>query len=74
MEQVANWTVNFIILFTTPMFLRSSLSGAYFLYGLTTLLAAFICFFVPETKGRSLEEIEVLFEKERVHVLDEHEL
>ena len=56
------------------MFLRSSLSGAYFLYGLTTLVAAFICYFIPETKGRSLEEIETLFEKERAPMPEEHSL
>lgn len=65
LEQVANWVVNFAIAFTAPLFLRTSLCGPYFLYGLATLLAAFVCYFAPETKGRSLEEIEFLFEKRR---------
>lgn len=66
--------VNFIILFTTSIFLRFSLSGTYFLYGLTILVAVFICYFVSEIKGCSLEKIEVLFEKERAYVLEKREL
>lgn len=62
-EQLANWMVNFAIAFTAPLFLRSSPSGPYFLYGLSTLFAVGLCIFIPETKGRSLEEIEMLFEK-----------
>jgi Sugar (and other) transporter len=56
--------VNFVITLTAPPFLRSSPSGPYFLYGFATLFAAIICTMMPETKGRSLEDIEVLFEQE----------
>lgn len=62
-EQLANWVVNFTIALTTPVFLRASPSGPYFLYGLTTLVATAVCFFIPETKGRSLEQIEAFFEE-----------
>ena len=55
--------VNFAVTLTAPLFLRSSASGPYFLYGATTLCAVGMCLFIPETKGRSLEEIEELFEK-----------
>lgn len=65
LEQVANWVVNFAITFTAPLFLRSSICGPYFLYSITTLFAAFACYFVPETKGRSLEDIERMFEKRK---------
>lgn len=57
--------VNFAIALSAPPFLRSSPSGPYFLYGFATLFAVVMCYFVPETKGRSLEEIERLFEKDR---------
>ncbi len=62
-EQLANWMVNFAVALTAPLFLRSSPSGPYFLYGLATLFAVGLCIYIPETKGRSLEEIEMLFEK-----------
>jgi hypothetical protein len=55
--------VNFIIALTAPLFLRSSLSDSYFLYELAIIFAVGLCIFIPETKGRSLEEIEMLFEK-----------
>lgn len=55
--------VNFAVALTAPLFLRSSPSGPYFLYGFATLCAVALCLFIPETKGRSLEEIESLFEK-----------
>lgn len=61
--QLASWAVNFVVAFTTPSFLRSSLSGPYFLYGAIILGAAIVCIFVPETKGRGPEETEQLFER-----------
>jgi hypothetical protein len=47
---------------TAPLFLRSSPSGPYFLYGFSTLLAVIVCWKMPETKGKSLEDIAGLFE------------
>ena len=56
--------VNFAVALTAPLFLRHSPSGPYFLYGFATLLAVGVVYaFMPETKNRSLEEIEQLFEK-----------
>ena len=64
-EQLANWMVNFAVALTAPLFLRSSPSGPYFLYGFATLFTVSVCYlFMPETKGRSLEEVEKLFEKD----------
>ncbi|KAF4174119.1 hypothetical protein CNMCM8927_003176 [Aspergillus lentulus] len=63
LELVANWIVNFIVTLTAPLFLRSSPSGPYFLYGFATILSAAVCYLMPETKGQSLEKIEGLFEK-----------
>ena len=63
-EQLVNWMVNFAVILTAPLFLHSSPSGPYFLYGTATLCAMGMCLFIPETKGRSLEEIEELFKKD----------
>ena len=65
-ELLANWLVNFAVALTAPLFLRSSLSGPYFLYGSATLLAVCACVLMPETKGRTLEEIENAFEQKHI--------
>ncbi|KAE8368804.1 general substrate transporter [Aspergillus caelatus] len=58
----SNWTANFIVALTTPILLSRSSFGAYFLFGGCTLITALICaIFMPETKGRSLDEIEEAF-------------
>ncbi|GLA87529.1 hypothetical protein AtubIFM56815_001955 [Aspergillus tubingensis] len=62
-ELLANWIVNFIVTLTAPLFLHRSPSGPYFLYGFSTLVAVAVCVLMPETKGKSLESIEELFEK-----------
>ncbi|KAH7914667.1 general substrate transporter [Hygrophoropsis aurantiaca] len=63
MQQLANWLVNFTVALTAPLFLRASPSGPYFFFSSATLFTvAICCFFMPETKGKSLEEIEGLFE------------
>ncbi|RYC80013.1 hypothetical protein BFJ63_vAg17103 [Fusarium oxysporum f. sp. narcissi] len=63
LELVANWLFNFGVTMSAPAFLRSSPSGPYFLYGFATLVAVVVCMVMPETKGKSLEEIENDFEK-----------
>ncbi|KAF2752733.1 sugar transporter [Pseudovirgaria hyperparasitica] len=74
-ELLTNWLVNFAVALTAPLFLRSSPSGPYFLYGGATLVAAAVCIGMPETKGRSLEEIEFerldSLEKELKHMRNE---
>ncbi|OJJ82205.1 sugar porter family MFS transporter [Aspergillus glaucus CBS 516.65] len=69
-ELLANWIVNFIVTLTAPLFLRSSPSGPYFLYGFSTVVAVVVCYLMPETKGKSLEHIETMFDRksdERSH-------
>lgn len=54
--------MNWIIAFTTPIFLANSSSGVYFLFGSAALLTAIVCcFWMPETRGRSLEDIDAEF-------------
>lgn len=60
----SNWVTNFLVALTTPVLLAKSSFGAYFLFGGCTLLTAIVCFiFMPETKGKSLNEIEAAFRR-----------
>ena len=60
----SNWVMNFLVALTTPILLAKSSFGAYFLFGGCTLLTAMVCFmFMPETKGKSLNEIEEAFRR-----------
>lgn len=58
----SNWMNNFIIGQVTPDMLTDLKWGTYVFFGcITSLGAAFIYFFVPETKQLSLEEMDVIF-------------
>lgn len=62
--QCANWAVNWVIAFTTPLFLAKSSSGPYFLFGGCSFVTTLVCIaFQPETRGASLEDIDVAFEQ-----------
>lgn len=61
-------TFAFIISFTVPYLVNADYAGlgarVGFLYGSTTICVTVLCWlFVPEMKGRSLEELDALFEK-----------
>lgn len=54
--------MNWIVAFTTPIFLAKSSYGVYFLFGGCLLLTVAVCvFMMPETSGRSLEDIDASF-------------
>ncbi|OQO01074.1 hypothetical protein B0A48_13317 [Cryoendolithus antarcticus] len=58
----SNWMNNFIVGQVTPDMLTHLAYGTYIFFGvLTSMGAAFIYFFFPETKGLSLEEMDTLF-------------
>ncbi|KAI4860529.1 general substrate transporter [Hypoxylon rubiginosum] len=58
----SNWVTNFLVALVTPTLLAQSSYGAYFLFGACTLVTALVCwFFMPETRGLSLGEIEQAF-------------
>ncbi|KAF2999923.1 hypothetical protein E8E13_008964 [Curvularia kusanoi] len=61
----SNWMNNFIIGQITPDLLEHITYGTYILFGVISLMgAAFIWFFVPETKRLSLEEMDIIFGSE----------
>lgn len=63
-----NWLSNFLVALVTPTLLAESSYGAYFLFGGCTLATVLVCWgFMPETRGRSLDDIDRAFqEKSRV--------
>lgn len=66
------WTANFLLLLTFPIIQgRFGLAAPFAVYaGICTIIVLFVWKFIPETKGKSLEEIEIqlvgLPEKETV--------
>jgi len=58
----SNWMNNFIVGQVTPSMIASLSYGTFIFFGLFSFLGGvFILFFVPETKGLSLEEMDILF-------------
>lgn len=58
----SNWIANFAVALFTPLLLDASAYGAYFLFGGCTLLTALVCWCcLPETRGRSLDDIDAAF-------------
>ncbi|CAG9947113.1 unnamed protein product [Clonostachys rosea f. rosea IK726] len=61
----SNWMNNFIVGQVTPDMLSGITYGTYIIFGLLTSIgAAFIWFFTPETKRLSLEEMDIIFGSE----------
>lgn len=51
--------MNFLVALTTPILLAKSSSAVYFLFGGSTFFTVIVCiFFMPETRGRTLENID----------------
>lgn len=62
--QGMNQLLNFAVAVSGPAFLAASSSAPYFLYGSLCMIGLVYGYvLVPETRGRSLESIEVAFEK-----------
>lgn len=58
----ANWLMNFIISLFVPVMLTTITWGTYIFFGICCVVMATCVFlFYPETKGRSLEEMDVVF-------------
>lgn len=58
----ANWAMNATIAKVTPLMITNITYGTYFFFGSTAIImGVFVYFFLPETRGRSLEEMDELF-------------
>ena len=58
----SNWLTNFLVALVTPTLLAQTTYGAYFLFGACTLVTAVVCMvLMPETRGKSLDEIDGAF-------------
>jgi len=58
----SNWLNNFAVAISTPDFVAAAPFGAYIFLGLICVLGAlYVHFGVPETKTRTLEEIDEVF-------------
>ncbi len=66
---MANWTFNFIVSLTFLLLIDAlGRTGAFWFYGTIGLLTLWFCWtYVPETKGKTLEDIEMIF-RERAGV------
>ncbi|NQU84333.1 MAG: D-xylose transporter XylE [Mariniphaga sp.] len=60
----AQWAANFFISSTYPAMMELSSGGTYFFYGIMSVLSLiFVWKMVPETKGKTLEEMQKLWQK-----------
>ena len=58
----ANWLNNFAVGMSTPSFVTAAPYGVYIFLGMMCVLGAlYVAFLVPETKGRTLDEMDGLF-------------
>lgn len=62
---MTNWFFNFVVSLTfLPLIDLLSQTGAFWFYGAIGLVTLWFCWrFVPETKGRSLEQVNDIFER-----------
>ncbi|VEU22057.1 DEKNAAC103066 [Brettanomyces naardenensis] len=59
-----NWICNFTVVMFTPIFINETRWGCYLFFAIVNFLyVPIIFFFYPETAGRSLEEIDIMFAK-----------
>ncbi|KAH7123318.1 MFS quinate transporter QutD [Dactylonectria estremocensis] len=60
----AQWLGQFIVVYSMPYMMKSISWGAFLFFGSMTVIAfGFVYFCVPETKGVSLEDMDILFQE-----------
>ncbi|KAK7408941.1 hypothetical protein QQX98_008885 [Neonectria punicea] len=60
----SQWLGQFIVVYSTPYMIESISFGAFLFFGSMTVIAfGFVYFCVPETKGVSLEDMDILWEE-----------
>lgn len=66
---MANWTLAFVVTKTYDSMVKAvTIQGAYWFYAGSCFLGfIFVYLLMPETKGKTLEEIEAIFDKDRMH-------
>jgi len=58
----SNWLNNFAVAMSTSDFIETSQFGAFIFFGVVTVIGVcWVFFLVPETKGRTLEEMDEIF-------------
>ena len=68
---MSNWFNNFIIGLVTPALIQKTGYGAYVFFAVFCLLSGIWTFFVvPETAGRSLEDMDAVFGDNTGHMDD----
>jgi SP family xylose:H+ symportor-like MFS transporter len=60
----AQWAANYFISSTYPAMMEFSSGGTYWFYGIMSIISFFFVWkMVPETKGKTLEEMEYLWKR-----------
>lgn len=57
-----SWAGSIVITYCTPFFMAYTISGAYLFFGACSILTFLGVVLIPETKGKTLEEIDFMFE------------
>lgn len=56
-----NWAIGIFMTFVTPIFMANTIYGGYYFFGACCTILFIGSFFLPETKGKTLEEIDRIF-------------
>jgi len=67
MTSAVLWLATFIIVFVSPWLLNIGASTNFMVFGILNILGFIFCYkYLPETKGKSLEQMKEIWQKQRV--------